>query len=257
MANQEKRLWDDLCYDLFHGRDSVFVAMDGFNQIGKTDLFLSIMAESFNRDYFNYFGLNQQISNAPFKYDFIHDLDSLFARVETLKKPYLYYLDELGKALPRAIPWNKLTLELITKMEVKRKEKLSLLGSSIGDVDRRIMSPNYLDVYIRKTSLTTARVTHHRKHYTITLTNIPRTTIKFSEFKVALFTLHNESNDNYEPPILKRFRLYKEGKRESEIWDSRQQKKREILKLYELVRNKGVHIDSEVNPTETVTKSTT
>lgn len=178
---------------LFKGRDSVFIAVEGFNQDGKTDFILWLLENAYEHGHFKGYGLNQPIENAPFEWNLISDMQTLERRLVSWGKKYMYFLDELGKTAPRATPWGKLNLELIKKLEVKRKDLLSMFGASIGDVDRRIISPNYLDVHIRKTSLTTATVQHLQKRVSLRLTNIPPTSIKFFEHKVSVFTLEPKS----------------------------------------------------------------
>jgi len=181
---------------LFKGRDSVFIAVEGFNQLGKTDFVLKLCAEAYEYGYFKRFGFNQQLENAPFEWDFVSDFQTLEQILTTYGKKYLYFLDELGKSAPRATPWGKINLELIKKLEIKRKDKLSLIGAAIGDVDRRIVSPNYLDAHIRKTSLTTAVVNHLQKRVQMRVTRIPPTSITFKEFTVAHFTLEPKSSQD-------------------------------------------------------------
>lgn len=179
-----------LLNDIFKGRDSVFLVIDGFNQAGKTD-FMFLLMEGLHKHKFGFeFGLNQELDYAPFEYDFITDMLTLEQRLVTLGrgKRYFYFLDELGKSAPRATPWGKINIELITKMEVKRKDKLSFGGCSIGDIDRRIVSPNYLDVYFKKVGLTTAKMHHLRRKTSSLIHNIPPTSVKFKEFTPALFT---------------------------------------------------------------------
>lgn len=221
-----------LLHDLFANRDSIFGVVSGFNQSGKTDFVLMLMEKLCEYGYYKYFGMNQEVENAPFEYDYITDLQTLMTRVNMLKKKYLFFFDELGKSAPRAMPWSKLTLELIQKLEVKRKDKLSMIGCSIGDVDRRIVSPNYLDWHILKKSLTTADLYHLQKRYIAYITGIEPTSIKFSEFLTAQFTLKPQING--EPLWVdweERLDRHKKGEPVNAIWSSRMQKSRDYYKV--------------------------
>jgi len=183
---------------IFKGRDSVFLVIDGFNQIGKTDLMLTLMEGMYHNGYFKDegIGLNQQITNAPFEWKYFTDWETMKAYLTMWGKPFFYFFDELGKSAPKATPWGKINLKLITEFETKRKDRFSMGGCSIGDIDRRIVSPNYLDVYIRKTSLTTAKIHHLQKRATFNIRNIPKTTIGFKQFTPAKFTLEPVQFEN-------------------------------------------------------------
>jgi len=212
----------------------VFFVVDGFNQTGKTDFVLKIMEWSYEYGYFKRFGLNQEIENAPFEWDYVTDLETLFNIVTNYKGKYLFFLDELGKTAPRSMPWKKITLELIVKMEVKRKDKLSFAGASIGDVDRRIVSPNYLDVHFKKRGLTHAKMNHLRKRYGTNLWGIFPTNIKFSEYKVAPFTLTPQSTTeplwaDWEQRLIQKT----QETPDNQIWSSRIQKSRDMYKAVE------------------------
>lgn len=238
-----KSMTRTLLSELFKNRTSSFLLANGPKETGKTDFILWLMKQSYELGYFKYFGLNQEIENAPFEYDFISDLQSLKERCKLLGKRYFYFLDELGKSAPKDVPWKKLNLELIQDMEIIRKYRLTLAGCSIGDVDRRIVNPRHLDYFIEKETLTRAKIYNFRKRYIATITDIPKTSIKFYEYRVAYFTLTPQSNTLIDHPIMVRFKRYKDGEKQGDIWESRQQKKREILKLYDLVRNNVSHID--------------
>lgn len=173
---------------LIGGRDSVFFLMEGFNQSGKTDFMLWLMQQFHYFKMFRGFGCNQVLEDTPFEYDFISDLETLMKKVTTFNKRYFFFLDELGKSVARATPWDKLNIELIKEFETKRKFKLSIGACAIGQVDRRIKNPAHLDFYIRKLSLKTAKVYHLLKRKQLFISGISRTSIKFHEFKVAVFT---------------------------------------------------------------------
>jgi len=177
----------DLLDFIFKGRDSVFLIILGFNQSGKTDLMLWFMEQLYEYDYFQRFGLNQKITNAPFEWDFIYDLETLLRTCALLKKPYYYFLDELAKSANKSTAWEKTNLGLIKALEVRRKYKLSIGGAGIGEIDRRILSPTHVDVVIEKKGLTSAIVHHIQKRKSISLYNIPRTNIGFEEYEPALF----------------------------------------------------------------------
>jgi len=223
---------DSLVTRLFKGRSSSFMAIQAPKEYGKTAFVLWIMEQLHRLGLFRYFGLNQEIENAPFEYDFITDLQTLKERCKTLGKRYFYFLDELGKTAPRAIPYNKLNLELIQELEVIRKYRLTLAGCTIGNVDRRIISPQHLDYFIEKTDLTHATIYDFRRKDITKIRDISNTSIKFHEYKVAGFTLQ-PTNPTFENPLFERFRKYKEGGKASEIWGHPQEKKRDIIKLYE------------------------
>lgn len=207
--------------------------------MGKTDFVLWLMEHAYDLGYFRYFGLNQHVKNAAFEYDFIDNLETLKIRCKTLGKKYFFFLDELGKSAPKDVPWNKLNLELIQELEIIRKYRLTLASCSIGTVDRRITSPDHLDYLIEKTSLTAARIINFRRLYSTMIYNIPKTSIAFKEFEPAYFKLKAENNALIQTPLLKRFERLKNGERDSAIWEHRQQKKRDILKLYDLIASQS------------------
>jgi len=175
---------------MFKGRDSVFLIILGFNQAGKTDLMLWFTEQLYKFNYFKHFGLNQQITNAPYEFDFIHDLETLLRRCTLLKKPYFYFLDELARSANKATSWDKTNIGLIKALEVRRKYLLSIGGAGIGEIDKRILSPLHVDIIIKKTSLTTATIHHVQKDRRKYLYNIPKTSIGFKEHEAAIFTPH-------------------------------------------------------------------
>lgn len=173
---------------MFKGRDSTFHITQGFNQSGKTDFNLLLADHLVEYGYFKHFGTNQPLINSPFEYDSITDLTTLIKRCITLKKPYLYFLDELALSANKNTAWEKTNLGLIKALDVRRKYRLHILGAGIGEIDRRIKSPLHLDTFIEKTGLTSAVIHHIQHRKTLPLYGIPRTRVKFLEHTATLFT---------------------------------------------------------------------
>ena len=178
-----------LLNELFKGRTSVFFVVTGFKEIGKTSFVLWLMEKLHEYGYFKYFGGNHlTLDNINFDYTVITDLQTLKRHCLSLNKKFFFFFDEIGKAMPKAVPWRKLTLEMIQDLEVIRMYKLTVGGCAIGDVDRRILSPSHLDFYIKKIDLKTAKLYHFRKRYEAMIRGIPMTSVKYDEYLVAKFT---------------------------------------------------------------------
>lgn len=150
---------DDFIKKLFNPKyDSIFTAVIGPNQTGKTKTALWKMIRCYELGLINYFGANIPDLELPFKYDFIQDLPTLKERCQMLNpnpkrygiKRYLFLADEMGDWAPKDQAW--LNVEFIRELQKVRKYGLSLIGTGIDRIDSRILSPSFFHGYLRKRS---------------------------------------------------------------------------------------------------------
>jgi len=187
-------------------KNSVWVAVLGRKQFGKTDFCLHLMEKLHDLNLMNGFGSNIPVE-APFHVDFIEDYKSLEAHCRMLNpnpskqglKRYLFFGSEMGKWLPKDRAWEN--VDFIGKLQTVRKYGLSWIGDAIDRVEGRVLNPTHFDGRFTKLSLKVAEFQDWRSGKKHTLRNIPKTTIKFDTWYSANFYMEPQTPENINLPL--------------------------------------------------------
>ena len=219
MGKNHSKTHDDLVRKLFHKRyHSVFNAVIGPNQSGKTVLAILIMIICHKLKLFKYYGLNIPDLDLPFKYDFIEDLPTLKQRCLMLKasgtRRYLFLADEMGDWAPKDQAW--LNVKFIKELQKVRKYGLSLIGCGIDRIDSRILSPSFFHGYFVKRSKTQpdkadyidwTNYPHTRK---LSIVNLPNINIKgFDTYYRSSFHMERQLDSKALIPLTPEHRIVK------------------------------------------------
>ena len=191
---------------------SVFTAVVGPNQSGKTDFNLFILERIHALGLGDAFGTNLKSVQADFEIDFIQDFQTLKKRCQMLNpdpkrqglKRYFFLASEMGKWAPRDRPWLKQTTELIREFQTVRKYGLSLLGDAISRIDQRILSPDHFHGKYVKFSKDRPDLAIYEDWYNggrPKLKGIPRTTIDFDTFESPQFFLTPQDAESDQVPL--------------------------------------------------------
>lgn len=188
--------FDDFLRQIFTRRkQSVWVAVLGKKQSGKTDFCLHIMEKLYELELMDAFGSNVPVE-ANFPVDFIEDFETLDKRCKLLNpnpqkrglKRYFYFGSEMGKWLPKDEAWRN--TKFIGKLQTVRKNGLSWIGDAISRVDNRALNDIHFEGCFNKLSPTNPTIANYENWVTgelIDLENIPRTKIKFDTWFSANF----------------------------------------------------------------------
>ena len=195
LVQQLSQKFVDIILHLFLRQTSSCILILGRRESGKTDFSLLIAEILATKGIIKNFATNVKIYSSPFPVERITNLDDLRFWCENTRGKKLFILDEAGKSLRRRTPMSSLNVKLLDNLQILRKYKLSIifiaphekyidsaaLGSDI--VDAVFIKPNYKNPKI-------ALYDDWMEGTTLTLTNIPRTSIKFDTWDVAPFTEH-------------------------------------------------------------------
>lgn len=181
---------------------SVFWAILGPNQSGKTDMALWLSEKAYERDlFYAYCGNIESVKGVPYEYHFVNDLESLkqfcmMINPDPYKKGLkriLFLADEMGEWAPKDQPW--LNVKLIKEQQKVRKYGLSMIGMGISRVDSRILNPKHFHGRIDK-------VGKNRQDRAVfydwlnnqkgKIYNIPRTTIAFNTWDSSYFYMEKQ-----------------------------------------------------------------
>lgn len=152
----KKRTIDDFIKKIYHRKyQSIWTAVIGANQTGKTATNLLIMERAEKLGLFDAFGANMPVE-ANFEVDFIEDFDTLKKRCIMLNpnpakhgiKRYLFLGSEMGSWLPKDAPWEN--VDFIRNLQQVRKYGLSFLGDGVDRIDSRILNPAFFHGYYQK-----------------------------------------------------------------------------------------------------------
>lgn len=203
---------DTLIKAMFHKRyHSVFWAILGPNQSGKTDMALWLAEETFKQDlFYAYCGNIESLEGSPFKYTFINDLETLKEFCMMLNPdPYkkglkriLFLGDEMGEWAPKDQPW--LNVKLIKEMQKVRKYGLSMIGMGISRVDSRILNPKHFHGRIDKIGKNRqdrAMIYDWLNNKKGKIYEIPRTTIKFNTWDSSYFYMERQIDNLTDIPL--------------------------------------------------------
>jgi hypothetical protein len=188
--------FDEFIKSIFTRRkQSVWIAVLGKKQSGKTDFCLHLMEKCYELGLMDAFGSNVPVE-APFDIDFIEDFETLDRRCKMLNpnpekrglKRYLFFGSEMGKWLPKDEAWRN--TKFIGKLQTVRKNGLSWIGDAIDRVEGRALNPIHFEGCFNKLSPTNPKIADYENWVTgeiIDLEDIPRTKIKFNTWYSANF----------------------------------------------------------------------
>lgn len=190
-------------------KQSVWIAVLGKKQSGKTDLCLLIMEILYKQGLIDAFGSNVPL-DAPFPVDFIEDFKTLEQRCRMLNpapkkhglKRYLFFASEMGKWLPKDQAWRN--VKFIEKLQTVRKYGLNWIGDAIDSVDRRVLNDIHFEGCFTKLSATNPTVARYENwitHEVTTLKNIPKTSIDFDTWYSASFYMEPQVKNGTTLPL--------------------------------------------------------
>lgn len=224
-----KKTHDDMVRKLFNPKfHSVFTAILGPNQSGKTVFALFLMQRCHELGLYDYYGMNIPDLDVGFKYDFIEDLQTLKRRCTMLhadgQKRYLYLADEMGDWAPQDQPW--LNVKFLRELQKVRKYGLSMIGCGIDRIDQRILSPSYFHGYFNKQSknhpdrATYIDWTYYPQIRRYTVSDIPLVKIGgFDTYYKADFTMTPQGDTSNAPPeLVGAFATVEKGLQHNRSW---------------------------------------
>lgn len=201
---------DDFIKQIFPRRkQSVWVAVLGKKQSGKTDFCLFIMQKLYELGLMDAFGSNVPVE-ADFTVDFIEDFQTLEQRCKMLNpdpkkkgiKRYLFFGSEMGKWLPRDQAYRN--VDFIEKLQTVRKSGLNWIGDAIDRVDGRALNEVHFEGAFKKLSPTNPTIALWKDWSTneeVLIHDIPRTTIKFDTWYSANFYMTPQNPDTAHIPL--------------------------------------------------------
>jgi hypothetical protein len=201
----------DLVKKLFNKKyHSVFLAVLGPNQSGKTVLAIYLMLEAYKLGLYKYFGCNIPDLDLGFEYDFIEDLVTLKQRCQMLNangvNRYLFLADEMGDWAPQDQPW--LNVKFIRELQKVRKYGLSLIGCGIGRIDARILSPSYFHgKFVKRSKTQQSRAvyedwTNYPRIRSYSIKELPDVKIEgFDTYYPAMFYMEPQGHDHIKIPL--------------------------------------------------------
>jgi len=222
---------------LFKRQVSNFYIIIGRRGSGKTDfaLFLLEILEHFGIT--KHFATNIKIYDSSFPIEPISDLESLTEWASETKGKKVYVLDEAGRAFKRRKPMSAINVEIIDKLQILRKFKLSLLFSvpAKSYLDKASFGSDVLDGVFKKLSYKNPKIALYKdmlETFTLRLWQIPKTLIQFDTWDSAPFNLKSKNQKpKFKDTDLNYLWNYAEG---GKIVDSglHPQEFRRILKKY-------------------------
>lgn len=237
---------DDFVKDLYKRKyQSVFNAVLGPNQSGKTDFCLLLMERIEELGLADGFGSNVPLE-AKFEVDFIEDFQTLKKACRMLNpdpnkrgmKKYLYFGSEMGKWLPKDQAWRN--VRFIEELQTVRKYGLNFLGDGIDRIDERALSKSHFHgVFYKlgKQKQKTAIYNDWLYGRTVTIQKIPRTSIKFDTFYSANFYMEPQGEAGTRIPLNPEHQIvkkYVETGSWKKVGVSTQEGKRAVLKVLKL-----------------------
>ncbi len=231
---------------------SVFTAVLGPNQSGKTDFSLLLMETIHKLGLADGFGSNVPLE-AKFEVDFIEDFQTLKKTCRMLNpdpdkrglKKYLYFASEMGKWLPKDQSWRN--VKFIEELQTVRKYGLSFLGDGIDRVDERALSKSHFHGVFYKLGKQDQKTAIYNDWLYGGITQvvrIPRTSIKFDTFHSANFYMEPQGQDgkriplNPEHEIVKKYVKLKSWQK---VGVSTQEGKRAVIKVLKLHLSSCLH----------------
>jgi len=164
----------------------------GRRESGKTDFSFFICEILFSLNVIRHFATNTKVYESSFPIERITNLPDLEHWAITLPGKKLFILDEAGKSFRRRTPMSKLNIELLDKVQILRKYKLSIIMIAPHEkyLDSATLGSDVLDGVFIKPYFKNPKVGIYEdilEPFKITINNIPRTSVKFDTWDVAPF----------------------------------------------------------------------
>lgn len=139
-----------------------------------------------------HFATNIKIYNSPFIIQHIDNLEDLEEWASSLQGRKLFLLDEAGKTLRRRTPMSRLNVEWLDNLQILRKYKLSIIMVVPAEryIDSAALGSDVLDAVVLKPNFKNPKIAYYEdklEGYSTKLYDIPRTTVKFDTWDVAVF----------------------------------------------------------------------
>ena len=175
-------------------KDSVFVIIFGRRGTGKTDFSLLLCEILHDLGIVQHFATNIKIYDSPFKIERVDNLEDLTLWAETLSGRKMFILDEAGRSVARRTPMSKMNVEIIKKLQIIRKYKLSLQFVTPNEkyVDSAALGSDVLDGVFLKPNFRNQKILLYvdkLEGFNLSIYGIPPTSIKFDTWDSADFTL--------------------------------------------------------------------
>jgi len=189
---------------------SVFTAVLGENQSGKTDFNLYQMERIHALGLGDAFGTNMPDLKADFDIEFIEDFETLKRRCQMLNpdperhglKRYFFLGSEMADWAPKDQPW--LNVKFIKELQQVRKYGLSFLGDGIARIDSRILNEKHFHGYFEKISKAKPHLAVYYDWFNrrkVKLYDIPRTSIGFNTWYSASFHMEPQLKEGARIPL--------------------------------------------------------
>jgi len=183
---------------IFQRQTSSFIIIFGRRGTGKTDLSLLIAEIQKVYGKIKHFATNIKVYDSHVPFEYITNLADLTDWCQTEKGVKLFILDEAGRAFKRRTPMSKINVEIIDKIQILRKYKLSLILVTPQEayLDSASFGSDVLDGVFRKPNFKNRKIALYEdqlERFTLTLSEIPGTTVKFDTWDSATFTLGKQS----------------------------------------------------------------
>ena len=224
-------------------KQSVWIAVLGKKQSGKTDFCLYLMEKLHELGLMDGFGSNVPVE-APFEVDFIEDFQTLKRHCQMLNpdpkargiRRYYFFGSEMGKWLPRDQAYRN--VDFIEELQTVRKYGLNWVGDAISRVDKRALNEVHFEGAFTKLSPTNPTVAIWKdwsNGQETLIRNIPRTTIKFDTWYSANFYMEPQTDSELSNvPLNKEHKMIQEYL-ETKSWDktehSRKEGQRAVFKV--------------------------
>jgi len=197
LSQRLKADFTKLIIRLFTRQISNFYIVFGRRGSGKTDFVLLLSEILHEHGRIKHFATNIKLYGSPFHIERIINLEDLRFWSKEKKGPKLYLLDEVGKTISRRKPMSSLNVELINELQVIRKHKLSLLATTIEEIntDRAILSPAVLDGIFIKPFFKNPKIAYFNDRLgflSTILKGIPKTAIQYDTWDSAPFQRYGE-----------------------------------------------------------------
>lgn len=201
IATRKKKTHNNLLTQIFNKKyHSVFIAILGPNQSGKTAMALYLMEMCYFLGLYKVFAGNVPLIDPPFPYTFIEDLPTLKRFCQMQKDRVLFLGDEMGSWAPKDQPW--LNVKIIQELQQVRKYKLSFVGCAIDRVDSRVLNEKHFHGYFDKQSKNRqdrAIYVNWMYHWKGKIYDIPNTSVNYDTYYSAMFYM--TARENAEIPL--------------------------------------------------------
>lgn len=191
---------------------------------------------------------NIRIYKTPFPIEYIDNLQDLTAWCQAGPERKLFILDEAGKSLRRRTPMSKLNIELLDKLQILRKYKLSIIMIAPDEkyMDSASLGSDVLDAIIVKPEFNNPKVGLYHDimlNRAKAFNGIPKTSIEYDTWDIAPFKLKRDvSKAVFQDPELRILAKLGQGATYKEIGEHPQKINRTIRKFCKL------YIENQVSP---------